>query len=72
MSTKTLIPKDFYRCAHSELLNGTGTMYFNKERGVLLLVVDDKIIGQFPADRLECVIHVIKDIYDMKGRYGQV
>jgi len=72
MST-TLIPKGFIRIAHSELMNcGTGTLYFNKDRQRFILVVDDEIVGGFPINRLECVLHVIKDVYEMRGRYGEV
>lgn len=72
MKTKTLIPKGYFRCAHSEIRSGTGTVYYNPERDLLLIVVDDSIVGSFPASKIECVDHVIRDVKGMKGRYGRV
>lgn len=65
-----LIPKGFFRIAESEMISGKTGAYVNKERGMLLFIIDDStIVGPFPISKLECFQHVLRDVWEMKGRY---
>lgn len=68
-----LIPKGFFRIAESEMISGKTAAYFNRERNMLLFIVDDStIVGPFPALKLECFQHVLRDVWEMKGRYHAI
>jgi len=71
MSLKNLIPKGFFPIAVSEFRSGTATVFFNKERGLLLVKIDeDTLMGPFHPVKLESVLHALKDVADMRGNYG--
>lgn len=76
-SMKVLIPEGFARIAESDFISGKGTAYFSKERRLLLFVIDEGtegavVLGPFKPEKLECFHHVLSDVKEMKGRYGQV
>lgn len=69
--TDVLIPKGFYPIAESEFRSGTGIVYFNKDRRELLIFLDGKPFGKpFEPVKLECLMHVMNDVKEMKGKYG--
>lgn len=70
--TDTLIPKGFNRIAESEFRSCTAGVYFNDEREILLVKLNDKLLGPFPPAELEPLLHVLRDVHEMKGRFNAV
>lgn len=70
-----LIPKGFIRIAESELLRSTTEVFWNKDRGVLLVVSVEKqpnatpTMMQIAPIQLESLVHCLKDVSEMKGNY---
>ncbi len=65
----TLIPKGFFPIALTDLHGHKAIAYYNRDRHLLMFVVDGAALGPIEADMLESFIHVLKDVTEMKGRY---
>lgn len=64
-----LIPKGFFPIAMTDLHNNIAVAYFNKERSLLLVRLNDSVVGPFEPTELESFLHVLRDVSDMRGRF---
>jgi len=65
----TLIPKGFFPIALTDLHNNIATCYYNKERHLLLVRLNDSVVGPIEPSELESLLHVLKDVAEMRGRF---
>lgn len=67
------IPKDYFRVAESPFMYNKATAYYNKDTLSFIIVVDEDVsIGPINKAQLEVLSHVIKDLIEMRGRYGAI
>lgn len=70
---KVLIPKDYLRIACTEFIHNKGEIYFNlQERKYYIVIDEEKAMGPISIDQMKVLIHVTKDVIDLKGRYTPV
>lgn len=70
--TADIAPEGYHRIALSEFMYNTAAVYWNRIERKYLVFVDGLKIGPIDFPQLEALEHVIKDVIDMKGRYGSI
>ena len=60
------------RIAETSFRYNKGTVLYNRDERTFTIIVDKIKSGPYTKEQLEVMDHVIKDVLDMRGRYGAI